>query len=120
MVKTRVLEDSAKQKEEGGDFHFSVGESEGGIWEPNHGAILSCGVTRIVNTVWDSTSKLKTVRVASSQELVAKDGMEDKESVSTGGLHPQKDLLCSIDGNYMFTRSRQTSRKLDTKYLVHA
>ena len=36
--------------------------------------ILSCGVPRNLSTIWDTISKLKTGRAATSHELSAKDG----------------------------------------------
>ena len=69
-------------------------------------AILSCEVPITLNTIWDSMYKLKTGGVAVYHEISPRYGTGDKEIVSTGRLLPHKDLLCSIEGNYMFTRSR--------------
>ena len=62
--------------------------------KPSMETILSCAVLRVLNTIWDTTSELKTRGEAASQELSVKDGKRDKESVSTGGLIPHKDPLC--------------------------
>ena len=71
-----------------------------GLWAafggPSMEAVLSCGVPRTLNKVWDTTSKLKTRGEAASQELYVKDGKRDKESVFTGGFIPHKDPLCFI------------------------
>ena len=49
-----------------------------------------------------------------------RDRQRDKESVSTGGLLPQKDPLYFIEGPSVFTISRRTRRDLDNKELGQA
>ena len=70
-----------------------IGEAFG---EPYMEAIMSCGVPRTLNTIWYTTSKLKTGGAAASQELSVKEVNRYKESVSKGGLIPHKYLLCLI------------------------
>ena len=73
-------------------------------------AILSCGFPRKLNTIWDTTSKLNTIGEVAAQKLSMKDINRNKESVSIGGLLPNKDPLCFIEGTSMFTRLRRTRR----------
>ena len=56
-------------------------------------AKLSCGVPRTLNKTWDRMSQPKTRGEAAYQELSDKAGKKDTESVSTGGLLPNKDPL---------------------------
>ena len=53
---------------------------------PSMKAIPSCGFTSTLDTIFDTTSKLKTGGSAAYQELSVKCGKRDKEIVSTGGL----------------------------------
>ena len=87
---------------------------------PSMEAVLSCGVPRTLNTIWDTTSKLKTIGEAASQEIYVKDRKRDKESMYTGGFLSHKDPLCFLEGIFVFTRSRQIRRELGAKYLVQA
>ena len=71
-------------------------------------AILSCGGPRALNPIWDTTFKLNTEGASTSQEIYVKDVNREKESVSTGGLFPYKNLLCLIEVSPVFTRSGRT------------
>ena len=82
--------------------------------------ILSCGVPSMLNIIWETTYKLKTVGAASSQELSVKDGKGYKEIMPIGGLIPHKNLLCLIEGPSMFARLRRTRRDLGAKELGQA
>ena len=77
---------------------------------PSMEAVLSCGVPRTLNTIWDTTSKLKTIGEAASQEIYVKDRKRDKESMSTEVLLPHKEPFRFIEGPSVFTRSRRTRR----------
>ena len=46
--------------------------------DPSMEAVLSCGVPRTLNKVWDTTSKINTRREAAYQELYMKDRNRDK------------------------------------------
>ena len=63
---------------------------------PSMEAILIYGVPRTLKRIRDKTSKLKTRGEAASQELSVNNGKREKESVSTVGFLPHKDLLCFI------------------------
>ena len=78
-------------------------------------AILSCIVTRTLNTIWDTMSKLNTGGGGDSQEIYVEDGKRDKESVPTGVFLPHKEPFCSIEGPSIFGRSRRTRRELGDK-----
>ena len=82
--------------------------------------ILSCGVPRTLNTIWYTTSKLKTGGAAASQELSVKEVNRYKESVSKGGLIPHKYPMCFIEGPFMLTGLRRTRRYLGAKELGQA
>ena len=84
---------------------------------PSREAILSCGVPRTLNTIWYTTSKLKTIWEVASQELSVKYGKRDKESVSMGGFLPHKNPLCLIEGPSVFTKLRWTRMDLGCNYL---
>ena len=51
--------------------------------KPSMEAILSCRVPRKLNTIWYTTSKLKTGGESASEELSVKDGKREKEIMST-------------------------------------
>ena len=76
--------------------------------EPSMEAILSCGVPRMPNTIWDTTYKLNKGGSCSYWELYTKDLNRDKESMSTEVLIPHKDPLCLIEGPSMFIISSHT------------
>ena len=86
--------------------HRVGGENTAAAWvgigstfgNPSTEAILSYGFTGTLDTIWYITSKLKTVGVATSQELLVKYIKGDKERVSTGEFIPHKDPLCLIEG----------------------
>ena len=94
-----------------------IGEAFG---KPSMEAILNCRVPIKLNKIWDKTSKLNTGGSAASQELSAKYGKGDKESVSTGGLLHHKDNFVSMEGTSVSTRSRWKRRKLVAKELGKA
>ena len=50
---------------------------------PTTEAILSYIVPRMLNTIWYTTSKLKTGGESASEELSVKDGKREKEIMST-------------------------------------
>ena len=79
-----------------------LGEAFG---SPSIETILSYGVPRTLNKIWDTTYKIKTGGVAASQEISVKDGKRDKESVSTVVFLPHKDPFFPIEVPYVFTRS---------------
>ena len=87
---------------------------------PSMESILSCGVTRKLNTIWEKTSRLNKRGEAASQELFVKDGKRDKESVYTVRFFPHNDPLCFIEGLSVFTISRRTRKKLGAKELGQA
>ena len=76
---------------------------------------MSCRVLRILNTIWYTTSKIKTRGEDASQEFSVKDVKRDKGSVSTGVLFLYKDPFCFIEGPYVFTRSRRKMRYMGAK-----
>ena len=93
----------------------------GGAFEnPSMETILSFGVPRTLNTIWDTMSQIETGVAATYQELYVKDRKGYKESASTGGLIPLKDPLYLIEVPSMFTRSRQKMRDLGVTELGQA
>ena len=59
--------------------------------------ILSCGVPRTLNKIWDTLYKLSTGGASPSQEPSAKSGKKYKESMCVHRrIYPSKDQLCLI------------------------
>ena len=85
----------------------------GWVGNPSMLDILSCRVPIMLNTIWDSAAKLKTVGVAASQEVSSKDVRGDTEIVSTGVFLPHKYAFCLIEVPSVFIRYRLTRRNLD-------
>ena len=79
---------------------FGIGAS---FENPYMEAILICGVLRKLNTIWDTTYKQSIAGAAAYQDLTGKHGKGDKESFSTGGFLPLKDLFCLIEGTSVLT-----------------
>ena len=84
---------------------------------PSMKAIPSCGFTSTLDTIFDTTSKLKTGGAESSQELSMKDRKREKEILSTGVLITHKDPLGPIERPPVLTRSRWKKRELGDKEL---